>query len=209
MAKKTQSKKKPKNSRRIGKDAELEGAGRLNRLFGTNFRRSSQNRGAPDAPDIIDDDLPEFAIESKRRAFSVELDRAIQRARDERGDGCSSFVIHRGSGERWKFSADLFELPVLVLRLARLLHVPVTCSNCSGQGVVVFTNRDPLESKARTAGDCPECSGTGFDPDDVVSAFFENAIAVAEVHQGKVEAEGVDGRRIEKRERAAKKKGET
>ena len=117
--------KKRRNSRRIGKDGELEAASRLNRLFGTDFYRSQQHKGATDAPDLIDDNHPEFACEGKRRQFSKELHDAVEKAREDSASDASAFVVHRGPGQRWLFTADLFELPVLALRLARLFHIPL------------------------------------------------------------------------------------
>jgi hypothetical protein len=110
------------NGRRIGKDAELEAAGRLNALFGTEFYRSQQHKGAVDAPDIIDDDHPELAVEVKRRSdYSVKLHRAVEKARSETDDEGTALVIHRIPGERWLLTVDLFEAPELVAKLGAIL----------------------------------------------------------------------------------------
>lgn len=179
---------KRKNGRRIGKDAELEAAGRFNALFGTDFYRSEQRKGATDSADLIDDGNPDLCIESKRRLFSKELHEAVEKARAEAGPGKSSFVLHRGPGERWLFTADLFELRLLVVRLARLLHATIPCGSCNGSGE--FRN---AASGVRST--CVDCDGLGIDSEDTVSAFlFFQAIRSKEV-QAKVEADGVDGRK--------------
>lgn len=111
-----------KNGRRIGKDAELEGAGRLNRLFGTRFRRSQQHKGATDAPDLIDEDHPELSPEVKRRSdFSIKLHRAVEQARAEAAEESTAFVLHRVPGQRWLLTVDLLEAPELVTKLAALI----------------------------------------------------------------------------------------
>jgi len=111
-----------KNGRRIGKDAELEAAGRLNALFGTRFYRSQQHKGRTDAPDIIDDDHPELSVEVKRvSGFSIQLHRAVEKARSETGEDGTAFVVHRIPGERWLLTVDLFEAPELTSKLAAIL----------------------------------------------------------------------------------------
>ena len=111
-----------KNGRRIGKTAELEAAGRFNRLFGTSFRRSQQFKGSSDSADIIDDDHPELCPEIKRRSdFSKKLHAAVEKARSETGEDQTAFVLHRIPGERWLLTVDLIETPELVARLAAIM----------------------------------------------------------------------------------------
>lgn len=195
--------KKRKNSRRIGKVAELEGASRLNRLFTTNFYRSQQNRGAIDASDLIDDDHPELSPEVKRdSSFSVKLHRAVEKARGETLPDSTAFVIHRLPGERWLLTVDLLEAPELVVKLCRLLAEFGACPKCQGSGGV-WTCGKP-DGELCGPDDCDRCDGSGRDPESDVEQFFQDALGNARSYQDHAESEGLDGQAI-KRKRAKRK----
>lgn len=110
------------NNKRQGKEAELAAAKALNEAFGTDFRRSSQNAGALDAPDLVDDVNPGFAPEVKRRD-SMNLHAVVARARSE-AEGVNgsepkvAFVVHKRRRERWLLTVDLkADAPELLRRL--------------------------------------------------------------------------------------------
>lgn len=109
------------NSRRKGKGGELQACKEFNKLFGTNFYRSQQNRGAAGASDIIDDDHPELHPEVKRRQ-SMNLHNVMQQAREEAGNGGLAFALHRKDRERWLLTVDLEDAPELTLKLAKILE---------------------------------------------------------------------------------------
>ncbi len=154
-----------KNSDQIGKAAEREAADRFNRMFGTNFYRSQQHKGATDAPDLIDDNHPELCPEVKRdSSFSIKLHRAVDKAREEAGENHSAFVLHRVPDQRWLLTVDLLDAPELVLMLTSIL------ADC--QGIL-------HESTTRR----------------VLNYEFKNMVDDARRIKKEAESEGIDGKR--------------
>lgn len=164
------------NSRRIGADAEREAAGRINRLFGTRFRRSQQHAGAIDAPDLIDDDHPELAPESKRNnGYSIALHRGVEKARSESDKDATAFVVHRMSGQRWLLTVDLLEAPELVSKLAAILFEKLPAN-------LILAALDDLDTVSIAASGC-------------AAAIFEAMLKDARAVQKIAEAEGINGKR--------------
>ena len=185
-----------KNSRTIGKVAELQAAAKFNRLFMTNFRRAQQHKGAVDSADLIDDDLPYLCPESKRVAgFSTALHNAVDKARHEATPANSAFVLHRCPKRRWLLTVDLADAPELVVRLASLLAEWGGCDRCDGTGWVAAGNIPDVK--------CDICDGTGTDPNGKVAEFLKAAGTAARERKAVAEAEGIDGNALKRK--AAKK----
>ncbi len=148
------------NGRRIGKEAELEAAGRLNRLFGTQFRRSQQFKGSSESADIIDDDHPELCPEIKRRSdFSKKLHAAVEKARSETADDQTAFVLHRIPGERWLLTVDLIDSPKLVARLAAIMADRLPFGGADLEQWVLRRVTDGILIDAKEAAEAAEAEG--------------------------------------------------
>jgi Holliday junction resolvase len=112
----------PKNSKRKGKEGELELAKFL-RDYGVGARRGQQYEGGTDSPDIVSD--LDWHIECKRTE-ALRLREAVAQAQGECG-GKRWFVAHRYSRGEW----------LAVLPLSQLLQLsgydkPIEGSGCVG-----------------------------------------------------------------------------
>lgn len=116
-------KKKRKNSRRKGKDAELEAKDELNRLFGTDCRRSQQFCGKAGDADVVG--LEGIFIEVKRRQ-SFSIDKTLETCAVDIAGGDFEvrpvpLILHRKDDTQWKATIPLNDLPALVERLNEIM----------------------------------------------------------------------------------------
>lgn len=94
----------PKNSRRKGKQGELELSHELSK-WGFDCRRGQQFRGGADSPDVIG--LPGIHIECKRVERLLLDDAMEQSVRDSDGTDDVPVVMHRRNGKPWKVTMRL------------------------------------------------------------------------------------------------------
>lgn len=91
------------NSRRKGKEGELELAGILKK-YGYACRRSQQYCGAAGDADVVG--LPGVHIECKR-VEALNIDKAMEQARTDAKEGEIPAVFHRKNRQGWKVTMDL------------------------------------------------------------------------------------------------------
>lgn len=103
------------NSKRKGKNGELEAAAELQRLFGCQARRGQQFSGTPDSPDVVTS-IPGVHFEVKRTE-TLKLWPALTQAENESG-GQVPVVLHRPNQRKWIAIVRLDDLPVLASILA-------------------------------------------------------------------------------------------
>ena len=98
------------NSRRKGKNGELDAARNCARVFGGTWRRGQQYQGGPDSPDIIG--MAGAHIEVKR-GQQLNAYKALQQANRDAAPGEIGFVLHRRNGEPWQVTLHLDDAPNL------------------------------------------------------------------------------------------------
>lgn len=91
------------NSRRKGKDGELELAGILKK-YGYSCRRSQQYCGSSGDADVIG--LPGIHIECKR-VEALNIDKAMAQSRSDAKEDEIPAVFHRKNRQGWKVTVDL------------------------------------------------------------------------------------------------------
>lgn len=91
------------NSRRKGKDGELELAGILKK-YGYSCRRSQQYCGSYGDADVIG--LPGIHIECKR-VEALNIDKAMAQSRSDAKEDEIPAVFHRKNRHGWKVTVDL------------------------------------------------------------------------------------------------------
>ena len=103
------------NSKRKGKNGELEAAKEIGRLFGTMARRGQQFSGSPDSPDIVTG-LSGIHFEVKR-VEAFRLYDALSQASGDASEDDIPVVLHRKNGEKWVAVLYLEDLPEAAARL--------------------------------------------------------------------------------------------
>ena len=99
----------PVNSRRKGKDGELELVSHLKRLLpGSQPRRAQQYSGAESASDIIAPGLPNTWIECKR-VQNLNLHNTMCKSADQCG-GLTPVVFHRKNNCEWLVTIRLEDI---------------------------------------------------------------------------------------------------
>lgn len=93
------------NSRRKGKEGELEFS-KVCREEGFNVHRGVQYHGGPDSPDVTG--LPKIHPEVKR-VEKLNIDKAMEQARDEAGKGEIPVVFHRKNRKPWLVTMDVHD----------------------------------------------------------------------------------------------------
>ena len=105
------------NSKRKGKEGELELAAELRRLFGVAARRGQQFSGI-EGKDVVG--LPGVHVECKR-VEKLNINRAVDQAfRDAQEAGDVPIVCHRTSRRPWLVTVRLDDLSALVERIQAL-----------------------------------------------------------------------------------------
>jgi hypothetical protein len=89
----------PVNSKRKGKEAELQFAGLLKSVYRLTARRGCQYKGDPDAPDIIVEEMPRTFWEVKRRE-NFRLYPTLDKCIDDAG-GKVPAIAYRKDREPW------------------------------------------------------------------------------------------------------------
>lgn len=107
-------------SRRKGKRGELEWAAYL-RENGVEARRGQQFQGSPDSPDVVTalDDV--FHAEVKR-VESLNVNKAMEQAEADCGEGRIPYVAHRRNRKPWLVTMRAVDLvPLLIAEYGRRL----------------------------------------------------------------------------------------
>ena len=102
------------NSRRKGKQGELEAAAELRRIFGIEARRGQQYCGGPESPDLVTS-LADVHFEVKRTETFRPYEALGQAVRDA-GEKIP-VVLHRQNKRDWIAVVLLEDLPSLVAHL--------------------------------------------------------------------------------------------
>lgn len=95
------------NSKKKGKNGELELKNLLNIIFrdlGIKTRRSQQYKGTKESADI--EGLPYVHVECKR-VEKLNINNAVEKAREEAEGKAMAAVFHRRNKERWKVTMDI------------------------------------------------------------------------------------------------------
>lgn len=92
------------NSRQKGARGERELANYLKKQGFTEARRGQQYSGANGDPDVVG--LPKIHIECKR-VQKLNLDSAMDQAREDANEGEMPAVFHRKNGKKWQVNMDL------------------------------------------------------------------------------------------------------
>lgn len=95
------------NSKKKGKNGELELKNLLNIMFsdlGIETRRSQQYKGTNESADI--EGLPYMHVECKR-VEKLNINNAVEKAREEAEGKAMAAVFHRRNNERWKVTMDI------------------------------------------------------------------------------------------------------
>ncbi len=107
------------NSRRKGKNGELEAAKILNDLLPhAEARRSQQFKGDKTAADLTCPGLPNMQFEIKRRQ-SMNLHTVMKKSLEDCGDGDVPVILHRKDNEEWLMTIRLEDLPAAMFNLLR------------------------------------------------------------------------------------------
>jgi len=110
------------NSRRKGKEGEIELAHELERVFGIETRRGQQFSGTADSPDIVHL-IPHVHIECKR-VEALQLMPAVNQAIADAGDNVP-VVMHRKNNQPWLVTVRLDDLS----RLATQVYLTLAAHN--------------------------------------------------------------------------------
>jgi len=102
------------NSRRKGKDGELEASAALRTWLGCEARRGQQYSGGTDSPDVLTS-IEGVHFEVKR-CEKLQLYKAVDQAITD-ADGKVPVVLHRANRRTWLAIVPLCELPRLAKRL--------------------------------------------------------------------------------------------
>ena len=106
----------PINSKRKGKNGELEAAHEISRVFGVEARRGQQFSGGEDSPDVISG-IPGVHWEVKR-TNRLQIRKAVAQASADAGSEQLPIVLHRWDRGPSQLDVPLEDLP----ELARLLR---------------------------------------------------------------------------------------
>lgn len=105
------------NSRRKGKEGELELSTKMREIFGINARRGQQFSGSPDSPDIVTD-FDFLHIECKR-VNKLNIQTALEQSIRDSKEGQIPVVIHRADRQDWKITFRLSDVPEFLKQMER------------------------------------------------------------------------------------------
>lgn len=106
------------NSRRKGADGERELSNILKEAGFSECRRGQQYCGANGDPDIVG--LPGIHIECKR-VEALNIDKAMDQARNDAKEGDVPVVCHRKNGRKWKVTLSLEDFLELYKAAGRMM----------------------------------------------------------------------------------------
>lgn len=141
------------NSRRKGKQGELEAAHTLKELFGWEARRSQQYSGKAGDDDLIVSQTPSLFWEIKR-VERLSLPQTMLTAVQQSGRRCP-VVMHRTNRSKvgWLLTIRLEDLPRLVHAYENAIHDPVVTQALPNQDSSRGANSEVSASGSRAVRD--------------------------------------------------------